>query len=172
MGMGNEEKEEEVMARPKYEYLSHNHMDGYYADICRQMASAQYRPDVIIALGRGGFDFGVKLSNWFDDVPLIPIMWQTRDGKAKHEIVMLNLLSEYSSSHSVLIVDDMNDTGETLSEIEAVYKDILGTTENLDTAVAIENNESEFESTWYSREISRSEEPQWFVFPWENWWIK
>lgn len=171
--MGDQEEEEEVMAQPKYEYLDHKTLDSYYLDVCRQMASAQYRPDVIVALGRGGFDFGVKLSNWFDDVPMVPVMWQTRDGQVRDEYVLREILRACSEQNSqILVVDDMNDTGETLLQIEAAIKNVLGDQAPVDWAVAIENVESDFETTWCSREISRSLEPQWFVFPWENWWMK
>lgn len=156
------------MSRPKYEYLSHKDMDGYYADVCRAMASAQYRPDVIVALGRGGLDFGVKLSNWYDDVELVPVMWQTRDGEHKGQELLRSTLKRFNGK-SILIVDDMNDTGKTLLEIEGVVRDTIDPF-SVDYAVAIENTESDFESTWCSREIQRSEDTQWFVFPWENWW--
>ena len=158
------------MSTPKYEYLSHNDMDGYYADICRAMAGAQYRPDVIIALGRGGLDFGVKLSNWCDDVELVPVMWQTRDGEHKGLELLRSTLQRFSGK-SILVVDDMNDTGKTLLEIEGVVRDTIDPF-CVDYAVAIENTESDFESVWSSREIQRSEDTQWFVFPWENWWKK
>jgi hypothetical protein len=36
--------------------------------------------------------------------------------------------------------------------------------------VAIENIESKVKIDYAGREISRSIEDQWFVFPWEDWW--
>lgn len=167
--MGNEEKEEEVMATPKYEYLSHSDMDSYYAEVCRAMAGAQYKPDVIIALSRGGLEFGVKLSNWFDDVPMIPISWQTRSGDTQQESLLRDALAQHKGAQSVLIVDDINDSGKTLLGIDAVVKAATDPF-SVDYAVAIENTESDFETTWNGREIHRSEDTQWFVFPWENWW--
>lgn len=155
----------------KYEYLSHTDMNDYYAKVCRAMAGAQYKPDVIIALSRGGLDFGVKLSNWFDNVPMIPIAWQTRSGNTQQENVLCDTLNKYNHSASILIVDDINDSGKTLLDIERVVKETVNP-HGVDYAVAIENTESEFECTWCGREISRSDDTQWFVFPWESWWTR
>jgi len=150
------------MATPTYEFLSHAAMDGYYAEVCRAMAGAQYKPDVIVALSRGGLDFGVKLSNWFDDVELVPLVWQTRDGAIKEIDKLTATLSKYKGK-TILIVDDILDSGETLKQIDKVCS-------NVDYAVAIENTEADFEATWSGKQIQRSEHTQWFVFPWENWW--
>jgi hypoxanthine phosphoribosyltransferase len=67
-----------------------------------------------------------------------------------------------------LIVDDICDSGTTLKEIAEValsceQSDVL-------FAAAIENLESPFSCDYSSREISRSEDTQWFIFPWEEWW--
>jgi hypoxanthine phosphoribosyltransferase len=159
--LGNE-KEEEIMATHKLEYLSDADMNSYYAEVCRAMAGAQYRPDVIIALSRGGLDFGVKLSNWFGDVALVPLVWQTRDGAIKEIDKLAATLSKYKGT-SILIVDDILDSGETLKQIDLLCS-------NVEYAVAIENTEADFETTWSGRQIQRSEHAQWFIFPWEAWW--
>jgi len=145
-------------------------MDSYYADIIQQMANKRYRPDLIIALSRGGLDMGVKFSNYFNDVPLEPLVWQTRDGAIKEMEKLRTLLSKYDHK-DILIVDDILDSGETLRQIHEVV------TSNtcfavVDYAVAIENTDEDFEVAYSARTISRLEEDQWFVFPWENWWKK
>jgi len=158
------------MSTPKYEYLSHNDMDGYYADICRAMAGAQYRPDVIIAISRGGLDMGVKLSNYFENTVLVPLVWHTRDGSFQDTIGLQKALYE-SKGLNVLIVDDILDSGETLFQIEKVCEEFSDDVA-IDYAVAIENQDIGFDPSWSGRIISRQDEPQWFVFPWENWWKK
>ena len=51
---------------PKYEYITHQQMNDYYSEVIRQVAKDGARPEVIIAPMRGGADFGIKLSNYFD----------------------------------------------------------------------------------------------------------
>lgn len=168
MGMGNQEKEEEVMASPKYEYLSHKTMDAYYSEVIRSMANAGLVPDIIIALSRGGLDFGVKMSNYYDDARLVPLVWQTRDGDVQQVDQLRDIMSEVKGGN-VVIVDDILDTGETLIQIEQEVRDFVGDAD-IYFAVAIENTEADFEVDFSAREIQRSEDTQWFVFPWENWW--
>lgn len=152
----------------KKEYISTAQMNGYYLDVVQAMSSAQYRPDQIVALSRGGLDFGVKLSHWYDDAEFVPLIWQTRHG-AHRDIEQLNrVLSKYSGCN-ILIVDDICDSGKTLSEIEQ-HINTVGTNAHIDYAVAIHNQDADFGPSWCGRTIHRNIDTQWFVFPWEEWW--
>ena len=150
----------------KYEYLTHEIMNSYYREVVRQMTNSGFIPDVILAPMRGGADFGVKLSNYYN-VPFVPLTWQTRDGKDKDVATFLSVLDEWQDS-SILLVDDICDTGYTINELVS-----LANAEELHefrVAVAIENLEADSQIDYSAREISRTEDPQWFVFPWESWW--
>lgn len=152
----------------KYEYLSHSDMNSLYTETVRQMAISNYTPDVIIAPMRGGVDMGVKLSNYFE-VPVKALHWQTRDGEETNVNQLLEIV-EQNVGKNILIVDDICDTGKTLTDIYAHLVEDDGKNYNISFATAIANLECDFEPTWSGREISRSEDSQWFVFPWENWW--
>lgn len=156
------------MTTPKYEYLDHKTMDSYYAEVVRQLANCAIVPEVIIALSRGGLDFGVKLSHYFDDADLVPLVWQTRDGALKQEDLLHDTLKANAGAR-VLIVDDILDSGETLTQIEAIT-DVYASTVDIYYAAAIANTEAEIQVDFAGREISRSDDTQWFVFPFENWW--
>lgn len=151
---------------PKYEYITHEEMNNYYNEVVRQIAKDGIVPDVIIAPMRGGADFGIKLSNYFD-VPFVPVVWQTRDGEDKDIQSLVAILDKYWG-HTMLLVDDICDSGKTLSEMI----EIVRAEEFVDffVAVAIENVESKVSVNYSGREISRSIDDQWFVFPWEDWW--
>lgn len=150
----------------KLEYLSHNDMDGYYAEVIRKITNDNMRPDVIFAPMRGGADFGIKASNYYD-IPFESIQWQTRSGSERNVKYLQDLFKKYDQQR-ILIVDDICDSGATLKEIEAVGS--LCDQTDLIFAVAIENLESPFTCDYSGREISRSIDTQWFIFPWENWW--
>lgn len=151
---------------PKYEYITHEEMNNYYNEVVRQIAKDGVVPEVIIAPMRGGADFGIKLSNYFD-IPFVPIVWQTRDGEEK-DIQSLVAILDKHWGHTILLVDDICDSGKTLSEmIEIVRAEEFS---DFYTAVAIENIESKVKIDYTGREISRSIDDQWFVFPWEDWW--
>jgi hypoxanthine phosphoribosyltransferase len=165
--LGEEEHQEEKMK----EFLTNAQMNGYYADLVREMANVKYRPSVIVAPLRGGADIGLKLSHYFS-CPLETIVWQTRDGEERDTTSLRNILSLYSKGN-ILIVDDICDTGKTLSEIESVIDQWCAEYTfwgEIDTAVALFKESSEFVPNWYSRSIYEDEENTWFVFPWEEWW--
>ncbi len=149
---------------PKYEYLSHEDMNNYYAEVIRNMTVDKFRPDVVFAPMRGGADFGIKLSNYYN-VPFEAISWQTRDGDLKDPAKLVDLFTKYDDKQ-ILIVDDICDSGETLKGIESYT---LNRT-NVRFATAIENLECGFVCDYSARQIGRSDDTQWFVFPWEDWW--
>lgn len=149
----------------KYEYLSHCDMDGYYAEVIRKMAVDGFRPHVVFAPMRGGADFGIKVSNYFD-IPFEAIQWQTRDGSAQDIARLKDLYTTYDGKN-ILVVDDICDSGETLKGIENASN---YNRTNIRFAVAIENIECGFVCDYSAREIYRTEHTQWFVFPWESWW--
>jgi len=150
---------------PKYEYLSHDEMNSYYAEAVRQMAVEEFKPAVVIAPMRGGADFGVKVSNYFN-IPFIPLQWQTRDGTEQDRAALADIFRKYDGQN-ILFVDDICDSGETLKGIERASN---YSRNNIRFAVAIENIESGFPCDYTAREISRTEDTQWFIFPWEDWW--
>ncbi len=148
----------------KYEYLSNEDMNNYYAEVIRNMALDNFKPDVVFAPMRGGADFGIKLSNYYN-VPFEAISWQTRDGDLKDPAKLVDLFTKYDDKQ-ILIVDDICDSGETLKGIESYT---LNRT-NVRFAAAIENLECGFVCDYSARQIGRSDDTQWFVFPWEDWW--
>jgi len=156
---------------PKYEYLSHADMHNYYLEVCRAMTHAQYKPDVIIAPMRGGVDFGVKLSHWFDDVPVVALHWQTRDGAGTDAMKLKEVLRKYIGG-TVLVVDDICDTGLTLHQINDVVNRFTESEDVVivDYAAALYKESCGFEPTWSGRTIMPDEEDRWWVFPWEAWW--
>jgi len=109
-------------------------------------------PQQVVALGRGGFIPGVHLSHLLD-VPLVPLMWQTRDGQVNEHI---------TTDKHTLIVDDINDSGQTLTEV------VNNNTWNgyLWTAVLVNKTHSSFTDVDYVGMLS--DNGDWISFPWER----
>ncbi len=149
-------------------YYTHSDMNHMYQEVIRGMSHAQYKPDCIIGLSRGGLDFAVKISHWYDDVPMHCSEWQTRDGQFRDTDRLAHLLQEYAGKN-VLIVDDILDSGTTLIDIAQACNLPAGQC-YVDFAVAILNTDIDFCISWHGSEISRSDDDSWIVFPWENWW--
>lgn len=106
--------------------------------------SANY--DVIIGLSRGGLIPAVRLSHLLK-VPMIPVEWQTRDGELIQDInKLLEIKNKYKN---ILVVDDINDSGDTLQQVSkhitADYFTLLtrktSIVQNHNTCTVIDNDE-------------------------------
>lgn len=87
-----------------------------------------------------------------------------------------------SRRKNILILDDINDAGTTLNWIKNDWESsVVGVCDseewnqiwgnNVRIAVCINNEASEFKDINYSAlDINKLENPQWIVFPWEEWW--
>ena len=121
-----------------------------------------YIPDMIIGLSRGGLDMAVKLSHYFD-VPMYPFKLQLRADGDFNE----SSLSIESKFKNVLIVDDICDSGETFERMAEILSE-HNKTVSFKFATAIENMDCNFKCDYNSKQIFRSEDKQWLIFPWEE----
>ena len=80
---------------------------------------------------------------------------------------------------NILIIDDINDTGKTFKEVVEDWQGgCLPNNEhwndvwhnNVKFAALIHNEASEFTTDFAGRYINKRENPEWCVFPWEQWW--
>ena len=168
---------------------------GWVHEIIRSMAAEGWRPDYIVGLTRGGLVPANMLSQYLD-VPMETLKVSFRDDNngpesnlwmaeeafgyvQDHEKVLADF--DYSlHAKNILIVDDINDTGATLSWIREDWQsgclpnherweNVFGN--NVRFAVLINNEASEFTNVDYAGlQINKLEEPIWCVFPWEEWW--
>tara|TARA_X000000950_G_scaffold272835_1_gene355917 strand:+ start:426 stop:914 length:489 start_codon:yes stop_codon:yes gene_type:complete len=159
------------------EYQSWGTLESYLSEITRQVAVDGFSPDVVLGPGRGGYPIGVMLSHYFE-VPFHGFEWTTRDhGMIKESTRLETILSKYNSNN-VLIVDDINDSGETLTAIDEVVS-AYDKEENNNTfflhdcikyATLYDKESSKFSKVSYAGKIVTPEEERWIVFPYEEWW--
>jgi len=73
---------------------------------------------------------------------------------------------------NILVLDDINDTGETFLWIKEDWKleNIKDDFVNVRFASLIDNVPSKFDVDYTSIEINKAEDPAWIVFPFEEWW--
>ena len=122
--------------------------------------------DVIVGIGRGGLIPAVILSHQLG-TPLVPINWQTRDGKYDVEnYSILNRITEFNTK--ILIVDDINDTGRTLREIVEATNEVIRKSARIcevDCVTIYQKPSTTFIDNVYVQEV---EDNDWIVFPWER----
>lgn len=148
--------------------LSYTDVHNKYRDIIRDMSLSSYKPDVVVALLRGGADMGVKLSHYFS-VPVHFVEWQTRDGSRQERDKLLSIVHDYSEGQQILVVDDICDSGKTLEQVLNTI-DSAEVSTDVSFAVLVENMDSDFECNWSGFPYFKNQEPIWWVFPWEEFW--
>ncbi|MDD5768625.1 MAG: phosphoribosyltransferase [Methanothrix sp.] len=131
--------------------------------LSRRIKSSGWRPDLVVAIGRGGYvparvvcDFLV-----FDLLTSMKVEHWGIGAQKKNEAQIRFPLATEISGKKVLIVDDVTDTGDTLT-IAVSYVESLGPKETR-TAVLQHKSSSEFEPNYYAEKIT---EWRWIVYPW------
>ncbi len=155
-------------------YISEQQMKTGVLDIVTQMYNDEWRPDYIVGITRGGLIPAVMMSH-YTGIKMHTIDVRLRDADHSPEHAAW-LAEEIAQGKKALILDDINDTGETFAWIKddfetsapADWLDIWGNT--VRWATIIDNVPSKFEIDYTSIEINKAENPEWIVFPFEEWW--
>lgn len=156
-------------------YYSWQQVDNAINNIILQMFNDNWKPEVIIGLTRGGLTPAVKLSN-LTGIPMHTLDVRLRDTFNGYEVESNQKFAKQAiKNHNILIVDDINDTGETLDWIyndwkkawpgkdpKAIWNNVIR------VACLVDNTASDFDIDYSAIEINKIETPQWVVFPWEE----
>lgn len=138
-----------------------------YEDVLSMVKQLEYdtskwRPDLIVGLKRGGLVPAVHLSHALER-PLEVLCWQTRDGDETH--VNQVVLDALNDGKTVVFVDDINDSGKTLTDVVTTYEKRTSGQGVIKTAVLVEKVSSEFRTDSVALRI---DDPRWMIYPWEK----
>jgi len=150
-------------------YISNTEVQSLLNNIVREMTLAQYRPDALVAPSRGGLAPGVMLSHYFG-LPLYTMEVSLRDADIVNYISIEQALkSAWGHGDRVLLIDDINDTGQTIETIReaATHIPLAG---DLRVAVLLEKYTSRREADFVGDHVREGREDEWIVYPWESWW--
>ena len=143
----------------KKKYVSFQKVKQNLVEINSKINQTNWKPDIILSVNRGGCVPGVFLSHMRDlDHEVLSF---------KNNIDINNdTINNIMSNHlSILIIDDINDSGNTLADIKKKFNRFI---KNIKFAVLINNKSSLFEVDYYGSEIDKNIDNSWIVFPWEN----
>lgn len=148
-----------------YDY-SYDDLHADVAAIADQVTKSDFNPDIIIGVVRGGAIPGVYLSHTLG-LPLKTIEWQTRDGgdrEHRYDIIDIDIGED---DLKVLIVDDINDSGLTFTQIldDFKYFDPTKIDTHVRTAALITKPTSSHTVDFYGR---IEEDNRWIHYPWEK----
>jgi len=143
------------------------------------MFADNWRPDYIVGLTRGGLVPAVMMSN-MTGIMMHALDVRFRDTDSNYSGPESNTwMAEdaLQQGKKILIIDDINDSGKTLSWIRDDWQASMGGSsydasawgDTVRTACLIDNGASGFDGMDYTPlEINKMENDVWVVFPWEG----
>jgi xanthine phosphoribosyltransferase len=146
--------------------------------IVRNMAVQGFKPDFVLGIARGGLIPATMISHYLE-TPLITAKVSLRDERNSEMEGLDRVVELLKDGKSILMVDDICDSGDTLKLIWDTMSAMLPDNKtdfnqvdrNLRTAVLWNNPaQDKFHPDFSAQEIDRNEDDSWIVFPWENWW--
>ena len=153
---------------PRCRLTSWADVDRWADRLADRIRSAHAVPETIVALTRGGWVPSRLLSDRLAVKRIVSLRAQhwgvtaTPDGKAQ----LTEGLSGPVDGQKVLVVDDITDTGESLSlAVEHVAQQHPA---RLESAACLHIAHSKFVPTYFAEEIPRTGWV-WVVFPWNYW---
>ena len=159
----------------KKRFLGHDETQGLVNNIIRHLQKHQIHPAAIVGITRGGLTPAVMMSHYFK-CPLLTLDYSLRDREgaelndAATQQVIDTLTGIVGNKH-VVVIDDINDSGETLLGIRNLFRDEFFTDANIVYATLLEITTSKFDCDFYGELLMDEQCNDWIVFPWEDWWL-
>jgi hypoxanthine phosphoribosyltransferase len=153
-------------------YVSWNDVECMTQDIIRQIHQDGWQPDYVVAITRGGLTPGNLISQYLG-VPMQTLKVSLRGEEPDCESNFW-MAEDADRGCRILIVDDINDSGETLNWIQKDWGSSVPWGDNVRVAVLYDNESSASQHTpdYSAQDINKAADPQWIVFPWEEWWAR
>lgn len=138
-----------------------------FAGLCRQLAdkldSAGYRPDLVIAIARGGYAPARVLADYFGVMNVASI--KVEHYKGPRQMVKARIrhpLPAHIEGRRVLIVDDVSDTGDTFEVAVPHIRERLPGAE-IRTAVLLHKAACPVLPDFWAKKVVKW---RWIIYPW------
>ena len=142
--------------------------DAFVAGV-RTLAAALggdcWMPHFIIGIGRGGLVPAVFLSH-ATGLPMLSVDHSSKVPDFAAE-PLVRLAARTRSGERLLLVDDINDTGRTITHLRTSLAAAGAAEGHVRVATLIDNIRSAERVDYAARVIDRETTKDWFVFPWE-----
>lgn len=146
----------------KYLLLSWEDLYNETLKLYERIKKSGYNPDIIIGIARGGWVIARILSDLMlnPNILSIRITFYEKVGRRGKKPILLQDVNVDMSGLKVLIVDDVVDTGETMSlAVKVISSKKTG---EIRTAVLHKKPWSKFKPDYYVREVK-----SWIIYPYE-----
>jgi len=147
----------------EYLYLTWDDVQRLAEAVADRIAASGFKPDIIVAVSRGGFDPARILSDQLDvrRLACMQVAYYTAVNVRSGEPEVRYPLNADVSGLRVLVVDDVADSGNSLRVVRA-YVEGLGAS---DVRVATLHHKpwSAYTPDYYAEEADK-----WIIYPWET----
>lgn len=146
-------------------FLSFDQVQSQISEIQQQLHAQQWQPDVVVGVTRGGLVPAVMLSHAYD-VKMVCLDISLRDKKLVESRGFDQTHDFASQGSRVLVVDDINDSGNTIATVRTVLQEVEANLVKI--AVLVNNQDSHQSVDACGMHINKRSHPQWIVYPWEK----
>ncbi len=152
--------------RPKgipCELVSWDQFTSLSRQLGRVIHTSWFRPDIIVAIGRGGYLPARMLSDYLNVIDLASMKIEHYHAVRRQKLASIRypLDAEVAGRH-VLLVDDVTDSGETF-KVASQHLREQGEPAELKTAVLHHKSVSGFVPDYYAEEVRAW---RWIIYPW------
>ena len=153
------------MVRVKTKLVSWDEIVEWSRGLARKVKDSGYKPDVIVALARGGYVPGRLLCDFLDVENLLSIQSQhwTEAARAEERAIIKFPYTVDLSGYRVLVVDDIVDTGDTLKLAKEFIEENWKPRELRTAALQWISPVAKFKPDYYYIEVK---DWTWFQYPW------
>jgi hypoxanthine phosphoribosyltransferase len=161
-------------------YVSWHDVQQQVQELIRQMCLDKWTPDYVVGITRGGLTPANLISQYLD-CPMETLKVRLRDGAADECESNFWMAEDAYNGKNILIVDDINDSGTTLNWIKRDWEGncfehdeqwdfVWGKSTRVATLYDNQASQSQLVPSYAAETINKLDDPQWIVFPWEEWW--
>ena len=144
-------------------YVNWNDIDHMVDDLINQMFADNWKPDYIVGITRGGLTPAIMMSHK-TGIKMYTLDVRLRDGGTDSNLESnLWMAEDARLGKKILLVDDINDTGETIGWIKDDWQ-----SDNMKFAMLIENEASKVSSDYNCKTVNKFEKDVWILYPWER----
>lgn len=150
------------MTNERYLHLTWMDVQRLSEKLADQIAESGFRPDIIVAVSRGGFDPARILSDELNirSLASLQVIYYAGINERNDKPQVKYPLNADISGLNVLVVDDVADSGNSLKVVKE-YIDNLGPRE-VKMATLHHKPWSSFEPDFYAESVNK-----WIIYPWE-----
>jgi hypoxanthine phosphoribosyltransferase len=151
-------------------YVGWQDVESMTLHILQQMHLDGWHPDYVVGITRGGLVPANLISQYLGcTMHTLKVSLRGEEPDCESNFWMAE---DADRGCKILIVDDINDSGETLNWIREDWGQSVPWGDNVRVAVLYDNESSESLHTpdYSAEDINKAADPQWIVFPWESWW--